>query len=170
MRSLELLRWAAEAKTSRDEGLAGVIGGVGLAGEEDLQSAEFLGEGFEAWAIVEEQVDSLVGGDAAGEAEGEDVGVEVNAGAGFDGGEEALLAEGVSGGDDAGIDAVERAEVLVIVTPLGNLFVEELLEGLREPGGCVDAVGDGVDGVLREHLLGDLAVLHGDAVDVAGEA
>ena len=34
----------------------------------------------------------------------------------------------------------------------------------------MDSVGDGVDLVLGEHDLGDLAVLHGDAVDVAGEA
>ena len=34
----------------------------------------------------------------------------------------------------------------------------------------MDAVGDGVDVVVGEHLLRDLAVLHGDAVDVAREA
>ena len=74
------------------------------------------------------------------------------------------------GFDDFGLDAVDRAEVLVVVTPLGDFLVEQLLEGLREPGGCVHAVGDGVDGVLGEHLLRDLAVQHGDAVDVAREA
>ncbi len=42
--------------------------------------------------------------------------------------------------------------------------------GCGEPGGGVDAVGDGVDLVVGEHLLRDLAVLHGDAVDVAREA
>ncbi len=54
--------------------------------------------------------------------------------------------------------------------PLGNLFVEELVEGLREPRGRVDAVGDGVHAVLGEHALRDLAVLHRHAVDVAREA
>jgi hypothetical protein len=54
--------------------------------------------------------------------------------------------------------------------PVGDLVVKELLEVRREPGGGVDAVGDGVDMHLREHGLRDLAVLHGHAVDVAREA
>ena len=69
-----------------------------------------------------------------------------------------------------GIDAVDGAEVLVIGAPVGNLLVEEVLELRGEPGGGVDSVGDGVDLVVGEHLLRDLAVLHGDAVDEAREA
>ena len=59
---------------------------------------------------------------------------------------------------------------MVVVPPLGNLVVQQLLQRAGDPGGGVDAVGDGVDVVVGEHLLRDLAVLHGDAVDVAREA
>ncbi len=79
-----------------DEALAGVVGGVGLAGEEDLEAADLLGDGDQARGVVEEQAGALVGGDAAGEAEGEDVGVEVVAGALGDRREEAMLAFDVS--------------------------------------------------------------------------
>ncbi len=85
-------------------------------------------------------------------------------------GEEALLAFDVTGGDAGRIDAIDGAEVAVVGTPVRDLGVEELLKGGRHPRSGVNAVGDGVDLVLREHVLGDLAVLHGYAVDVAGEA
>ncbi len=64
-----------------DEALAGVVGGVSLAGHEDLQAADAVGDLDEALGRVQDQAGALVGGDAAGEAEGEDVGVEVDAGA-----------------------------------------------------------------------------------------
>ena len=66
------------------------------------------------------------------------------------------------------IDGV--AQVEIVAAPGRDVRVEQLLDGLGDPGGRVDAVGDGVDGELGEHLAGDLAVLHGHAVDVAGEA
>ena len=138
-----------------------------LAGEEDLKAADLLSNGDEAGWIVEEQAGALVGGDAAGEAEGEDVGVEVLLRAAGYGGEEAMLAFNVAGSDLCRVDALDGAEVLVIGAPVGDFLVEEILKGAGEPGGGVDAVGDGVDVVAREHLLGDLAVLHGDAVDEA---
>ena len=153
-----------------DEAFAGVVGGMGLAGEENLQAADLFGDGDQTRGVVEEQAGALVGGDAAGEAEGEDVGVEVVAGALGDGAEEAQLAFVVSSGDARGLDAVDGAEVLVVGAPVRDLVVEQLLKRRGEPGGGVDAVGDGVDLVVREHLLRDLAVLHGDAVDEAREA
>ena len=118
---------------------------MGFAGVENLQAADFFGDGDEAGGVVEEQAGALVGGDAAGEAEGEDVGVEVVAGALGDRGEEAKLALVVGGGDARRVDAVDGAEVLVVGAPVGDLVVEELLEWVGEPGGGVDAVGDGVD-------------------------
>ncbi len=153
-----------------DEALAGVVGGVSLAGHEELQAADAVGDLDEALGRVQNKAGALVGGDAAGEAEGQDVGVKIDAGALLDRLEEAQLAGQVGGFDDFGLDAVDRFKVLVIVTPFGNFLVEQLLKGLREPSGRVHAVGDGVDRVLREHLLRNLAVQHGDAVDVAREA
>ena len=69
--------------------------------------------------VVEEQAGALVGGDAAGEAEGEDVGIEADAPERVwrPGGEEALLGARVAGGDLARGDAVDGAEVVVVVAP-----------------------------------------------------
>ena len=150
--------------------LPALSAGWALPAYRDLQAADLLGDGDETLGVVQEQAGALVGGDAAGKAEGEDVGVEVVAGAFGDGGEEAKLAFVVGSGDAGGVDAVDRAEVMVVGAPVRDLAVEEVLELGGEPGGGVDAVGDGVDLVVGEHLLRDLAVLHGDAVDEAREA
>ena len=150
--------------------LAGVVGGVGFAGIQDLKAADLFGDSDEALGVLKEQAGAFVGGNAAGEAEREDVGVEVVAGALSDGSEEAQFALVVSGGYACRIDTVDRAEVVIVGAPVGDLAVEEILELWREPGRGVDAVGDGVDLVLGEHFLRDLAVLHGDAVDEAREA
>ncbi len=114
-----------------DEALAGDVGGVGLAGEEDLQAADLLGELGEALGIVEEQAGALVGGDAAGEAEGQHLGVELLPGAPGDLGEQALLGLLVAVGDLGRRDAVDGTEVVVVVTPLGNLLVEQRLHRTR---------------------------------------
>ena len=66
-----------------------------------------------------------------------------------DGAEETELALVVSGGDAGRVDAIDRTEVLVVGAPVRNLFVEQLLKLRRKPRGGVDAVGDGVDLVVR---------------------
>ncbi len=143
---------------------------MGLASVENLEAADFFGDRDQAGRVVQEQAGPLVGGDAAGKAERKDVGVEVVAGALGDSAEEAKLAFVVGRGDTCRIDTVNGPKVLVVGAPVRDLAVEEFLELRGEPGGGVDAVGDGVHLVVGEHLLRDLAVLHGDAVDEAREA
>ena len=140
---------------------------MGLAGVEDLESADLFSDRDQALGIVKEEAGAFVGGNATGEAEGEDVGVEVMAGALGDGGEEAKLAFVVGGGDAGGLYTVDRAEEQIVGAPVGYLAVKEFLEVRGEPGGGVHAVGDGVHLIFGEHLLGDLRVLHGDGVDDA---
>ncbi len=75
------------------------------------------------------------------------------------------------GGEDLLLGQVDGvAQVKIVAAPGGDVLIEHVLDGLGDPGGGVNAVGDGVDGELREHGAGDLAVLHGDSVGVAGEA
>jgi hypothetical protein len=116
LRALEL-RLAAVA-------FAGVVGGVGLAGVENLQAADFFREGGETCWVVQEQAGALVRGDAPGEAEGKDVGVEMMAGALGDRAEEAELALVMTSSDAGRVNAVDGAEILVVGAPVGNLFVE----------------------------------------------
>ena len=112
-----------------DEALAGDIGRMSLAGEENLEAADLFGDGDEPGGIGEEQAGAFVGRDAASEAEGEDGGVELLAGALGDGAQEAQFALEVSVGDERRGDAVDGAEVLVVGAPVGDLGVEELLKG-----------------------------------------
>ncbi len=131
-----------------DETLAGVIGGMRLAGKQYLKSADPLRDCDQAGCIVEEQIGALIGCDAASKAKGEDVRIEVLSCAGGDLGEEAELALAMSGRDIRGRDAVGGAEVLVVRPPRRNLRVEQLLEGLGEPRRSVYTGGDGVDLVV----------------------
>ena len=90
------LRLAARFEDIADEAFAGEVGRMGFAGEENLQAADLLGEPREALGVVEEQAGALVGGHAAGEAEGQHLGIELLPGAPGDLGEEALLGDFVA--------------------------------------------------------------------------
>ena len=63
-----------------DECLSALVGGMSLAGEDDLQAADLFGDGGEARRIGKEQAGALVGRDAPGEAKREHVGIELLAG------------------------------------------------------------------------------------------
>src|ERR1700748_3314310 len=138
---------------------------MGLTCVEDLKTADLFGDLYKTFGVVQEEAGAFVGCDATRKAEGENVRIEVMPGALGNGAEEAKLALVVSCGDAGGVDAIDRPEVLIVCAPVWNLFVEEFLKVGGEPGGGVNAVGDGVDLVAGKHLLGDLAVLHGDAID-----
>jgi len=112
MRTPLAFRLAAASEHIADKALAGGVGGMGLSGEQDLQAADLLGQPREALGIVEEQAGALVGGDAAGEAEGQHLGVELLAGPLVNLGEEALLGEFVAVGDLGRGDAIDGAEVI----------------------------------------------------------
>jgi hypothetical protein len=94
---------------------------MGLAGEQNLEAADFFGDGYEAGGVVEEQAGALIGCDATCKAKGEDVRVEDLAGAGLDFSEEAELALAMGGRYVRWRDAVDRAEVLIVGAPGGDL-------------------------------------------------
>src|SRR5207249_226436 len=55
----------------------------------------------------------------------------------------------------------------LVPTPLGYVPVVERREGGRRPAHTMHAIRDRVDGLTREHLLGDLTVALRDTVYVA---
>ena len=66
-----------------DQFLAAVVLGMGLAGEDELHRPILVvDEGGEAVEVAEDQRAALVGGEAAGEADGQGVGIEHLVGAG----------------------------------------------------------------------------------------
>src|SRR3954471_4608411 len=142
---------------------------MGLTCKEYLEATDLFCEGTQAALILEKEASAFVSCYPPGKAKSENGRVEVMAGGTSEPGEEAMLVLGVTGGDARGINAVDGTEVVIVGTPVGNLLIEEFLEGWGEPGACVYTVGDGVDLVLGEHDLRDFAVLHGYAVDVARE-
>ena len=150
------------------EFFAGGVHGVGLAGEDDLDGMFGVGEeGLEALGVVEDEGGALVGGETAGEADGEDFGIEGLLDFGEDVGgsaaAEALLAEAFSGEPDEAFAAVfmgapefgvghggdffPDAEVHGLFDKAGaQVVVEEFGEVVADPGAGMDAVGDAFDG------------------------
>ena len=66
-------------------------------------------------------------------------------------------------------DAQRVAQAETVLAPAGDVLVEQRLERGRHPCRRVDAVGDGVDLILGEHVPRDLGVFLGDAVDVVAQ-
>ena len=85
MRSVGAVDFGGRREYVADEALAGFVRRVRLAGKDDLQAAELAGDLLETCDLLKEHRNPLVGGDATGEAEGKDVGVELDAGALLDG-------------------------------------------------------------------------------------
>ena len=123
------MRLAAAVKTSRIKSLALAVGRVRLAGEENLYSADLFGDLCQPLGIGEEQAGAFVGCHAAGKTERKNIGVELLVGAPGHLIEQALLAAGVAVGDLGERDAVDGTEVLVVAPPLGDLRVEQGLQG-----------------------------------------
>src|SRR5262249_17288305 len=80
-----------------DQLLAAVVARMGLAGEDDLHRAVLVvDDGGQALQVAKEQVAALVGGEAAGKADGQGFGIEHFVGAGdFGGGRAATLQLGL---------------------------------------------------------------------------
>jgi len=164
----EVVAGLGELDELADEFLAGLVGGVAFAGDEELYWSVGVGEErFEAVLVSHEEGAAFVGGESSGEADGEDVGAE-RAGGVVDvvwGGAacEELLAEACADPGDhelAGVlseepelfvgyveDAAPEVVVGGVELPVwSDVAVVELDEFGADPGAWVDAVGDGADG------------------------
>jgi hypothetical protein len=78
-------------KDFADKAFAGVVLRMRLAGVDDLQAADGLGNCGQTFGIVEEQAGTLIGGDATGKTEREHVFAQLDAGAASDLCDELLL-------------------------------------------------------------------------------
>ncbi len=169
-----------EADEFLDEPLAAVVGGVGLAGDDELHGP--LGveqQRPQPVLVAQHQGEPLVRGDAAGEADGEDVGVEDGVGpAEFGGGRAALPPGGPQPVPYVGDEPFAQGAAQVPQLAVARVGAERADLG-GDPGGGVDAVGDGGDGHFfgvesrpesGEHGAADGAVQGGDAVGALGEA
>ena len=119
--------------------------------------------------VGEDQVGPLVGRGSARETDGE-----VSAREGAIGPVADLFEKFVLGLDVRRPDLLLRdldrvAQRERVAGPSGNVTVEETTEAVARPGKGVHSVGDRVDRVSGEHLLRDLAVPLGHAVDVMGK-
>ena len=160
----------AEVGDPLDQLLARLVGGVGLAGEDELHRplriVDHLGHAVD---VVEEQVGPLVGGEPPGEADGEDVRIEdvprgldhfvalaaaaaLAAEPAADEGQHQVLQGVVRFPKLARIDVVDALPDLRIAEPGHPAGLEVAVVKLHhlvgQPGGNVDAVGDVADGDL----------------------
>src|SRR5487761_2207751 len=113
---------------------------MGLAGIEDLEAPGGGGNLDQAFGISEHEPRPLVGSDTARETKGKNIGIEYEAGARSDFGQQLLFGASVGGADgiDGQVDGV--AQVEIVATPGRNVGVEHLLHAFRYPGGRMDTV------------------------------
>src|ERR1022692_609558 len=192
---------ARELDHLADVGLARLIFGMRLAGDYDLhRHVGIQQDALEALDVAEEQGGALIGGKAAGEADGKRVGIEdLGTAPHFERGR--LPADGrrVLAGPHEGnqtplapavhfeqfliwnlLDLCPDGGIVEALAPVGiQVLIVEQRQVAVEPARQVHAVGDGGDGHLPqreigpqvvEHLLGDLAVQTADGVAVGGGA
>ncbi len=181
--------------------LAALVGRVRLAGEDELHRAfRVRQDARQTVGVAEDQGGPLVGGEAPGEADREWLWLQERSGrhhlprvdlAGgpappavlMEVGEQVLVVPLANGPEFLVRDVQDwRPDVFVLhaLLPIGGeIPVEQLLHGRRNPGREVDAIGDGGDRGQRRldvgpdvvpHGAGDLAVAGADAVAVTGEA
>jgi len=74
---------------------------------------------------------------------------------------------GILDGVERDIDGVTQVEV--IMAPVGDMMVIEVPKRYSCPGHSMDAIGNGVHRVVREHAARDVAMAHGNTIDVARE-
>ena len=114
-----------------DHGLARLVGGMRLSAVENLQAAEFVGTSHQALRIGKEQVGPFISCGAAGEADGENLRPQFDAGAILYRRDESALGFEVRllnfGFGD--IDGIAQGEV--ILPPAGKMTIEGSLEGRR---------------------------------------
>ena len=140
-----------------------------LAGEDELQGAHLSRDSGQAPGVGEDQIGPLVGRGAAPETDGQGVRREGAACPVAD------LFQKFRFGLDVrcpdlflrNLDRVAQRER--VASPSGNVAVKEAAKAFARPEKGVHPVGDGVDRVSGEHLLRDLAMPLGHAVDVVGE-
>ncbi len=113
---------------------------------------------------MEQQGRALVVRDPAGKADGEDILVKSGVCLGVYIFGEKLLCLHVGLPDLFARDGDCIPQRKRVYPPLGEMTVEELLEGGGCPGRGVDAVRDAAYGVAGEHISGHLAMFHGHAV------
>ncbi len=58
------------------------------------------------------------------------------------------------------------AQIEIVLSPARNRAIIQLLEGGRRPRGGVDPIGDRVNAIAGEQVLGDGPVVFRDTIDV----
>ncbi len=172
----------AEFHDVLDEALAAIIARVGFAGEDELEGTVAVGEELdEAFLIAEEERRAFVGGKAAGEADGEGLGVEdfftrdllsggaataieLHAQAIPHKGDE-MLAAPFMGAPQFRIgdlfDLIPHFVIGGFVGPVGAEIARiEAGEFIRQPCLGMNAVGDGLDRNLRHRHFGPDVLPH----------
>ena len=144
--------------------LAGLVGRMGLAGEDDLHGPpRRVEDRLQPLGVVEDQLRPLVAGEAAGEADRQRVGIEQRAGGDDARGadllvapplprpladeREQVLAQRVARLPELLVGNVQHARperrIVVAIAPVGrHVLVEQPRHLVREPRRHVDAVGD----------------------------
>ena len=139
---------------------------VCLARIDELERADRLRYFDEPRGIPEQQVGTLVDRRAPRETDGENLGLQADAGAPLHLCEKHFLRLAVRCPDKPLGDVERVTQAGVVFAPARDMLVEQPGDGGTGPGGHMHAVGDGVDVVLGEHLLRHMPMALCHSVDV----
>src|SRR4029077_3364711 len=113
-----------------DDVLAAGVAWMGLAGINDLERSNVLGDLPQAVEVAQDQVGPFVAGGATRKANGESFGIELQTGLLANGFKKIVLCEEVCGPDFFGRQTQRSTKAVVIFAPRWNVTIEELAEGL----------------------------------------
>jgi len=118
---------------------------------------------------MEQEVRALVLGRATRETDGEDVEVEPGTRVHRNALDQTTLGAGMRLPDFLARDAQGIPKTEIVAAPTRDVSIEQRVEFIARPGGCMHAVGNRIDHVAVEHCARHLAVPHGDTVHVVAE-
>src|SRR4029077_7216333 len=113
-----------------DDVLAAGVEWMGLAGINDLECSNVLGDLPQAVEVAQDQVGPFLAGSGGAQANGESFGIELQTGLLANGLKKIVFCEEVRGPDFFGRQAQRSTKAVIVFPPRWNVTIEELAEGL----------------------------------------
>ncbi len=152
-----------------DNILAAAVVRMRFASVDDLKMSGVLRDLAQAVQVREDQIRALVSRGTPRKTDREDFFIETEARFFANGFQKFVLGDEMCRPDFFRRKPKRAAKTVIVLAPLGDLAIEELLKWRRGPRPGVNAVGDGFDRNFREHLARSDAVLLGHTIDVLAE-
>src|ERR1700723_4191707 len=141
-----------------DQPLALFVAGMRFSAIDHLKRAIALANGAQAIEIAEKQIGALIRGGTSRESQNHRSLVEFCSGSALDFRQHQALSSQMRFLNFFEADANRMPQIQIFSPPLRDAPVKQFLEWRGSPSGSMNAVGDGMNRIFREHLLRYFAV------------